>query len=123
MARTAWLISLTARWTADYARTLPASLKFRRGTTKYILKKALESVLPRDIIYRKKQGFGVPIGRWLAQGRLPMGQPASVEASLSAAAIERRLAAHRAGRADHRLFLWNLWVLRHMELGGGRLAF
>ncbi|BAH77770.1 asparagine synthase (glutamine-hydrolyzing) [Solidesulfovibrio magneticus] len=107
----------------DYVRALPASLKFRRGTTKYILKKALEPVLPRDIIYRKKQGFGVPIGRWLAEGRLPMGAPASVEASLSAAAIEQHIAAHRAGRADHRLFLWNLWVLRHMDLGGGRLAF
>jgi asparagine synthase (glutamine-hydrolysing) len=107
----------------DYVRALPAGLKFRRGTTKYILKKALEPILRRDIIYRKKQGFGVPIGRWMAEGRLPMGEPASVEASLSAEAIGQRLAAHRAGRADHRLFLWNLWVLRHMDQGGGRLAF
>jgi asparagine synthase (glutamine-hydrolysing) len=107
---------------ADYVRTIPASLKFRHGTTKYILKKALEPVLPRDIIYRKKQGFGVPVGRWLAEGRLPMGRPCPLEAGLSAAAIDARLAGHRAGRSDDRLFLWNLWVLRHMDLGGGRFA-
>ncbi|MYL82307.1 asparagine synthase (glutamine-hydrolyzing) [Desulfovibrio aerotolerans] len=106
----------------DYVRTIPAGLKFHRGTTKYILKKALEAVLPHQIIYQKKQGFGVPVGRWLAEGMLPMGAPSPVEAGLDAAAITAKITGHRAGRADHRLFLWNLWVLRHMDLGGGRLA-
>ncbi|MFP5258144.1 MAG: asparagine synthase (glutamine-hydrolyzing) [Acidobacteriota bacterium] len=106
----------------DYLRTIPASLKYRHGTTKYILKKALEAVLPRQVIYQKKQGFGVPIGRWLATGALPLGRPSPLEAGLRAAAVEARVAEHRAGRADHRLFLWNLWVLRHMDLGGGRCA-
>lgn len=106
----------------DYVRTIPAALKYRRGITKYILKKALEAVLPASIVYRKKQGFGVPIGRWLAAGALPMGPASPLEAGLDAAAIATRIGEHRAGRADHRLFLWNLWVLRHMDLGGGRLA-
>jgi len=106
----------------DYVRTIPTDLKFCRGTTKYILKKALEVVLPRQIIYQKKQGFGVPVGRWLADGALPMGAPSPVEAGLCAAAIDAGIAGHRAGRADQRLFLWNLWVLRHMDLGGGRFA-
>jgi asparagine synthase (glutamine-hydrolysing) len=106
-----------------YVRTIPAALKYRRGITKYILKKALEAVLPSSIIYRKKQGFGVPVGRWLADGALPMGPASPLEAGLKTAAIEARIREHRAGRADHRLFLWNLWVLRHMDLGGGRFAF
>ena len=106
----------------EYVRTIPAGLKFHRGTTKYILKKALEVVLPRQIIYQKKQGFGVPIGRWLADGALPMGAASPVEAGLNAAAIDAGIAGHRAGKVDHRLFLWNLWVLRHMDLGGGRFA-
>ncbi|KHK01390.1 asparagine synthase (glutamine-hydrolyzing) [Desulfovibrio sp. TomC] len=106
----------------DYVRTIPAGLKYHRGITKYILKKALEAVLPSSIIYRKKQGFGVPIGRWLAGGALPMGPASPLEAGLNTTAIEARIAQHRAGRADHRLFLWNCWVLRHMDLGGGRLA-
>ena len=105
----------------DFARTIPHAWKLRRGTTKYLLKKALEPVLPRDIIYRKKQGFGMPIGRWLAAGALSFGAPSSVEAGLNAAVIADALREHRAGRVDHRLFLWNLWVLRGMNLGGGRL--
>jgi len=52
----------------DYVSRLPFSLKFKNGNTKYILKKAAERVLPEDIIYRKKKGFGAPIGRWLKNG-------------------------------------------------------
>ncbi|EHJ48105.1 asparagine synthase (glutamine-hydrolyzing) [Solidesulfovibrio carbinoliphilus subsp. oakridgensis] len=102
----------------DFVRTMPHAWKFRRGTTKYILKKALEAVLPRDIIYRRKQGFGVPVGRWLADGALPMGAPSPLETGLSTAFIDSRIREHRSGAADHRLFLWNLWVLRRMAGGG-----
>jgi len=52
----------------DYASKLPLSLKFRNGTTKFILKKAAERLLPKEIIYRKKKGFGAPVGRWLQNG-------------------------------------------------------
>ena len=38
------------------------------------------------------------------------------------APIAARLREHRAGKADNRLFLWHLWVLRHMDLGGGALG-
>jgi asparagine synthase (glutamine-hydrolysing) len=106
----------------DFVRTIPHAWKLRRGTTKYILKKTLESVLPRDIIYCKKQGFGVPVGRWLASGALPMDNSSPLEAGLDAAHIAGRIREHRNGTADHRLFLWNLWVLRHMGLGGGGLG-
>jgi asparagine synthase (glutamine-hydrolysing) len=43
---------------------IPSSLKLRHTDGKYILKKAMESVLPKDILYRKKQGFAVPLNRW-----------------------------------------------------------
>lgn len=102
----------------DFVRTIPHAYKFRRGTTKYILKKALERLLPGRIIYRQKQGFGVPVGRWLADGALPLGESAPVERGLDEAYVAARIREHRAGRADHRLFLWNLWVLRHMRLAG-----
>ena len=48
----------------NFARTIPADCKLRRGTTKYLLKRALEPVLPRAILERSKQGFAVPIARW-----------------------------------------------------------
>ena len=102
----------------DFVRTIPHAWKLRRGTTKFLLKKALEPVLPHDIIYQQKQGFAVPIGRWLADGALPLGPAAPLEASLDARAIGTRIREHRAGRADHRLFLWNLWVLRHLDRPG-----
>src|SRR5205807_6659984 len=57
----------------DFVRRIPHSYKYRHGQTKYILKKALEPVLPRNILYRKKQGFGVPIGAWFKSGLLDVG--------------------------------------------------
>lgn len=44
-------------------------MKTRHGTSKYILKKAVEGLIPDELIHRKKQGFGVPIHDWFA-GRL-----------------------------------------------------
>jgi asparagine synthase (glutamine-hydrolysing) len=83
---------------ANFARRLPAHWKLRGGTTKYLLKKAAEQLLPQDIIYRKKKGFGTPIGSWLRTGRI---SPESADPF-----VQRRLALHRNGKVDERLFLW-----------------
>jgi asparagine synthase (glutamine-hydrolysing) len=48
----------------EFAATIPPELKLRNGTTKYIFKQAMRSVLPDAIIDRRKQGFAVPLGRW-----------------------------------------------------------
>jgi len=94
----------------EFARQIPSNYKFRRGQTKYILKKALEGVLPRDILYRPKKGFGMPIGKWLAQGALQFPQNAAH--GLSDTFIQAKLREHRENRADNRAFLWNYWLLR-----------
>jgi asparagine synthase (glutamine-hydrolysing) len=47
------------------AAGLPAGLKQHGAEGKWILKRAMENVLPRDVIYRPKTGFGVPLRRWL----------------------------------------------------------
>ena len=49
------------------AMTIPQSLKYKDKTLKYLLKKAVEPVLPRDVIYRRKQGFGVPVEMWFQE--------------------------------------------------------
>jgi asparagine synthase (glutamine-hydrolysing) len=49
----------------EFIETLPASLKLRRTTGKYLHKKALEKWLPREVVYREKKGFANPIDRWL----------------------------------------------------------
>lgn len=43
---------------------IPSSLKIQRGEKKYIFKKSLEGILPNDILYRPKMGFGVPLVHW-----------------------------------------------------------
>jgi asparagine synthase (glutamine-hydrolysing) len=93
----------------NFVRRIPSDWKYRHGHTKYILKKALEPVLPADVLWRKKQGFGVPIGAWFRDGHL------SVEsmplASLNGTFVQTRLAEHRAGLTDQRAFLWDAWIL------------
>ncbi|KAF0221827.1 MAG: asparagine synthase [Geobacteraceae bacterium] len=48
----------------ELAARMPSSLKLKNGETKYILKKAMEGILPNNILYRKKMGFGVPLVHW-----------------------------------------------------------
>ncbi len=49
----------------DFAFKIPSNLKVHRGITKYILKKSLRRLLPKEILKRKKQGFIVPIENWI----------------------------------------------------------
>jgi asparagine synthase (glutamine-hydrolysing) len=90
----------------DFVRRLPASFKLRGNTTKWILKRAAERLLPKEVIYRRKQGFAVPIGRWFTEDQLPMyGAPAAGQF------WQARLDEHRQGKADHRLSLWSNFIL------------
>ncbi len=50
---------------AEYAASLPLEYKLRGKTTKYILKKAVNDLLPKSIAKRPKKGFGIPIAKWL----------------------------------------------------------
>jgi len=49
----------------EYAMTIPSNLKIRNGVPKYILKKAVEGLIPDEIIRRRKQGFAAPVNEWL----------------------------------------------------------
>src|SRR5436309_437581 len=49
----------------DFATRIPPTLKQVGRTGKAIFKKAMEPFLPREVIYRPKSGFGVPLRRWL----------------------------------------------------------
>src|SRR5258708_28628054 len=48
----------------ETAARIPSELKLKDGVGKYIFKKAMEDVLPKDIIYRKKQGFAFALANW-----------------------------------------------------------
>jgi asparagine synthase (glutamine-hydrolysing) len=49
----------------EYAGSLPSSFKLKKGVSKYIFKKAMEDRLPGEILYRRKQGFSIPLASWL----------------------------------------------------------
>jgi asparagine synthase (glutamine-hydrolysing) len=103
------MLELTAR--------MPPRLKLRGLKRKYILKRALEKVLPHDLVWRKKAGFGAPIRAWLRGPLRPM-----VEDLLSQSTIQRRglfqpgevrriIDANLAGREDCNLQVFQLLVL------------
>lgn len=101
----------------EFAATLPVSLKQKGLETKYLLKKVAERYLPKEIIYRNKQGFVMPLSDWLAGGLRPAMDAAMASAALPARnlfqprAIERILHEHRTGRRNHAGRLWALTVL------------
>ena len=53
----------------ELGAALPGALKLRRGKGKYILKRAFADLVPPEIVNRRKKGFALPTGPWLA-GRL-----------------------------------------------------
>ncbi len=101
----------------NFVRRIPCAYKFCHGQTKYLLKKSLEPVLPHDILYRAKKGFGVPIGQWIRNGYLAFDRLSS-DGSLNSQFIRQRLAQHCQGRSDQRAFLWNAWLLSAWGHGG-----
>ncbi len=101
----------------QFAATLPPSLRLRGGEGKWLMKKALERYLPREILYRPKQGFVTPVSAWL-RGPLA-GQAAALARSRTLAQtgwfdldrLARIADDHRAGRADHGRTLWQFVML------------
>jgi asparagine synthase (glutamine-hydrolysing) len=89
----------------DFLRRLPARMKLRGSTSKWILRRCAESLLPREVLTRSKQGFGVPIGQWFRDGALRGG------GSFNSAFRDARLAEHIARGSDQRAYLWSDLVL------------
>jgi asparagine synthase (glutamine-hydrolysing) len=93
------LVALAAR--------IPDSLRQKGATGKWILKKAMEPVLPHDVIYRPKTGFGVPLRAWLRGPLKPMLHELLGAESLGRRgmfrhdAVTRLIRDNEAGRSDH----------------------
>ena len=137
--RTSMAVSLEAREPLldhriiEFAAKLPPRHRLRGGTGKWLMKKALESHLPHEILYRRKMGFVTPVSAWF-RGPLAGAADAIARSSSLAelgwfneAAIARMAAQHRSGRADHGRLLWQLVMLdkslqRIFGLGGSYSA-
>ncbi len=101
----------------EFVQTIPAQLKLKGNSTKYIFKKAMEGIVPDEILYREKQGFGVPIGDWInSQLKDRIHGILSEKRSLERGYFEPRyinllLEEHAKKRRDHSHALWILWML------------
>jgi len=86
---------------------LPHRLKFKNGERKYLLKRAMQGILPADIIDRPKKGFGIPTATWLRS--MPAEPPLSAVRGVHMDRVGAAWDEHRRGAKDHRLFLWT-WL-------------
>jgi len=98
----------------EWAATVPSSLKLRGDEGKYILKRGMLDDVPREVMYRPKMGFAVPIGAWfrgplrerihkfvLADGMLDSG-------IFAPDAVRTLVREHENGSRDHGPALWSL---------------
>ncbi len=98
------------------AFSFPDELKYRRFETKRVLKALARELVPPEVIDRPKQGFGVPLARWLSGPLLPLVEstlaPDRVRAGglLRPEAVSALVERHKAGRVDSRQ-IWSLLVL------------
>ena len=94
----------------DFVRKIPARFKYKNGITKYIIKKSMEGLLPPEIIFRTKHGFGMPIGLWLKKGILNFNEELK-NIGLQPEYSKKLYSEHISGQKDNRLGLWNMWLL------------
>ena len=97
----------------EWGMRLPPSLKLRGQQSKFVLKKALEPILPREILYRTKQGFATSLARPFRERahslRAALLGPAMLDSGLfDPAAVGRLLDEHEGGQFDHSATLWLL---------------
>src|SRR5690606_10328502 len=105
----------------EFAAALPGSYKLKPGSrgmvSKYIFKKAMESILPADILYRPKRGFGVPIDHWLRFELKEMAydillsRRARDRGYVNPSYVRQLLDEHVAGVANHHYQIWSLLFL------------
>ena len=112
----------------EFAAKLPSDFKIRGFTKKYILRRAVKGLLPKENIYRRKMGFGVPVGQWF-RGELKAFLCETVLSSASLKrgyfrpeAMKKIVEDHISGRKDYTFQLWavlmlELWHKKFMDSG------
>ncbi len=98
---------------AEYAMSLPSSVKLRWGRTKYLLREALRGIVDDAVLDAPKKGFGVPYKQWLrgplyAYLRQRLFDSRLRDVLYDQSAIERVVHQHRAGKVDYGFLLWKL---------------
>jgi asparagine synthase (glutamine-hydrolysing) len=103
----------------EYAMSIPTDFKIRGGSGKYILKRALEKVLPAELLHRRKRGFGAPIREWFRGENAKQLQQLIFNSSLCKRELFdyefiKRLADEH--QRDARDWSFHLWALLNVSL-------
>ena len=103
---------------AQFAASIPLEYKLKGNKGKYILKKAVEPFLPKNILHRPKKGFGIPIADWL-KGRLNPLMHSMLDAKrlkeqglFDAEFVQKLIKEHETNAASHHKQLWTLLVFQ-----------
>jgi asparagine synthase (glutamine-hydrolysing) len=135
--RTSMAVSLEARVPlldhplAEFAASLPGTLKLRDGTGKWIFRKAIQGLVPDIVLSKPKQGFAVPLDRWFRaelRGRIEaLSQRGPVLEYVDGRAVDRLVQEHLRGRRDHSHQLWrvlalDLWLAKARTSGFGEAS-
>jgi asparagine synthase (glutamine-hydrolysing) len=102
----------------EWVSGLPVNYKLRGQEGKYILKKALEPHLPRDVLYRPKMGFGVPLGKWFRGPLRQRLRESLLEGGLARtglfnqAYLEKLVNDHQSGLREYSAPLWSLLMFQ-----------
>jgi len=98
----------------EYAFQIPTQLKLQRTCGKYIFKKMLEEFLDRDILYRRKMGFSIPLASWLRKDLCPIFESRILHGEhlpyFDYKAIERLYREHLSKWRNNQEVLWNILV-------------
>jgi asparagine synthase (glutamine-hydrolysing) len=94
---------------------IPSGLKLNNGRGKYIFKKSLEPVLPREILTRAKKGFAVPVAEWFRGELKDLTQEALFQRPdglLNNAFLTRCWKQHQRGQRDWSALLWTVLMFK-----------
>jgi asparagine synthase (glutamine-hydrolysing) len=97
---------------------MPDRHKIAGGRTKVLLKEVAARRLPRECVYRPKEGFSIPIKNWLTRELRPLLEELlapghlAAEGVFSPSCVERLKREHLTGQANHSHILWSLMVFQ-----------
>ena len=102
----------------NFSTTIPPQFKMKGNETKYILKKTMEKYLPKEVIYRKKTGFGAPVRKWITKDLSKMIEERLSEDSLGQWGIfdykkvHKLIEKNKSGQIDASYTIWALLAIQ-----------
>jgi asparagine synthase (glutamine-hydrolysing) len=97
---------------------MPSSMKLRGRTAKYILKKSMETILPHEILHRRKQGFAIPLDRWFRNELKDLAYESLFRANdgiLDVNFLKKIWQQHQSEHYDRSAHLWSILMFRRWE--------